>query len=224
MRTKHINNHLTRLFDLKSEEKFQVLYEFDIPTIVGNEQDLKSIAQKNGLELYYQIRENKTPSMIRVMSRLTDFVDFQDSDRFVTKVDRILHNANIRMPERFLGDTRKIHCAIILDNSTIFTNFTYLQGWVVSNYVQGKFLRKEDQTLEDIIFLCGDCANIPVAYDDISFTLTRDSRDLENIWTLAYKLPVLGVHRNNETVINHFVSKAKEEFNMDNFKYIVSVI
>lgn len=216
--------HLLKQRFVAGGEKYKILYEFDVPTVVGDEKGLEELVKKNECELYRLHSPDSLPPLVRVISKTVDFTNFEEVEETLYKIDRAIIKANIRMPRSEGLSIRRVHCAIIGETEEIFDKvFSYNISWLYPIRIKGKFVRTDDRDAKISLFIInGELINssfYSTAY------LQKDSRDPEDVWTMTMDITA-GLTRPYERrrTSDLFVNHTLKDLNMTNYKYVVSIV
>lgn len=205
---------------------FSIRYQFDLPCIVGDEDGLKELADKNGMEFHFETHEDEMPPRRRVMSKITDFKDMYEMDAFVNKIDKAIHAGNYRMKRPPGYSIRNASCSFVGDH-TLLNLLEFNPNWGENVSIEGKFLRKEDSSLDSSAIVNSNPkeASINFIHPNTSKKLIKDERDPDDVWTIVFNAPsyALGTTYQN-LYLQRFEDGSKKLLGMTENKKVIRVI
>jgi hypothetical protein len=222
VKTNYISKRLATEYE-PIEGEATLRYEFIIPTITGDEKGLKTLADKNGLDICYGTREQELPPIVRILTKEVSVPNLYEADKFLTKVDRALDRANVRMAYNDVVETKSVYCYILTKNMQRFMSILSAHYPDISTAaVEGKFLRKDRYDI--------DISSVVPIVSDNYFTnglyLSRDSRDPEDVWNLYlyFSHHTIRDPSSREATIEEFTRYATKELNVYDYKYILQLV
>lgn len=155
----------------------QTLIEFDIPSVVADEEGLKTTIAKKEFVLLNQHREQGKPPIVRLIRKTISYTNYEELETFLAGVDKSLSNSNIYANRK--------HVALIVPDFTVDLKNSLNGAKAFS--VTMTFERKPEQVQFNFQEFC-PCLVHPttpaasVLHSGIH--LYRDMADPDNIWKI----------------------------------------